>query len=113
LPSSVLIPLLVRLCEDGTTIEEAAAAVACRLATKNGVVLNMSKMRIIVKDLLKCQNPHTCPHGRPILIRLGISDLATLFGRTWSPERVQKNQSRGSEEIPRTAFEPKLGVVKE
>ena len=35
-------------------------------------------------DLNKCQNPYTCPHGRPTIINLKITDIEKMF------ERIQK-----------------------
>lgn len=88
LPTSVLGQLLLRLCSEASTIEEAAAAVSCKMATKNGTPLSNYKMTTIFSRLMQCQNPYTCPHGRPIFVDLQARDLAQLFGRSWLPERI-------------------------
>lgn len=88
LPTSVLGPLLLRLCSEASTIEEAAAAVSCKLATKNGTPLSNQRITTIFSRLMQCQNPYTCPHGRPIFVDLQARDLAQLFGRSWLPERI-------------------------
>lgn len=33
------------------------------------------------EDLLACQVPHTCPHGRPVLKKLTLGELERSFGR--------------------------------
>jgi DNA mismatch repair protein MutL len=40
-----------------------------------------SEMRALLKDLYACQNPHTCPHGRPVAVLLDIPQLERIFGR--------------------------------
>lgn len=95
---TVLQKLLMRIAADGSSVTEAAAQVSCAIAVKNGKHLGKSKMVGIVKDLMKCENAHTCPHGRPIFIELRTGELAGLFGRSWSPERVGGNGIEAVEE---------------
>ena len=54
---------------------------ACRTAIKAGDTLNLLEMEALVKDLFKCQNPYTCPHGRPTVFRIGHEELAKKFLR--------------------------------
>ncbi|MCL6451553.1 MAG: DNA mismatch repair endonuclease MutL [Acetobacteraceae bacterium] len=63
--------------------EEVAALVvsACRAAIKAHQSLSREEARALLRDLAACQMPHTCPHGRPILARLGLRELERLFGR--------------------------------
>jgi DNA mismatch repair protein MutL len=35
----------------------------------------------LIRDLLACEVPNTCPHGRPILKKLTLEDLERSFGR--------------------------------
>lgn len=51
-------------------------------AVKAGQPLSMAEMEALVRQLEACQNPHTCPHGRPTLIHLSVAQLARQFGRT-------------------------------
>jgi DNA mismatch repair protein MutL len=39
-------------------------------------------MEALIRHLEACDNPHTCPHGRPTLIHLSVAQLARQFGRT-------------------------------
>lgn len=51
-------------------------------AIKAGQTLSQREMEALVQQLEGCQNPHTCPHGRPTLIHLSVDQLARQFGRT-------------------------------
>jgi len=51
-------------------------------AVKAGQSLGYQEMEAMIRQLEQCQNPHTCPHGRPTLIHLSASQLAKEFGRT-------------------------------
>lgn len=51
-------------------------------AVKAGQSLAAAEMEAMIQQLERCQNPHTCPHGRPTLIHLSASTLAKQFGRT-------------------------------
>ncbi len=50
-------------------------------AVKAGQTLSRQEMEAMIRQLEACQNPHTCPHGRPTLIYLSVAQLARQFGR--------------------------------
>ncbi|MFW6069751.1 MAG: hypothetical protein ACOC9X_01800, partial [bacterium] len=50
-------------------------------AVKAGQTLSPPEMEAMIEQLERCQNPHTCPHGRPTLIHLSAAQLARQFGR--------------------------------
>lgn len=54
---------------------------ACRTAVKAGDNLHLLEMEALVKDLFKCENSYTCPHGRPTIFRMGNEELAKKFLR--------------------------------
>lgn len=58
------------------------AMTACKAAIKAGQELNPRQMEILLNDLSKTPHPHTCPHGRPTIIKLSATDLAKMFKRT-------------------------------
>lgn len=58
------------------------AMTACKAAIKAGQELNPRQMEILLNDLAKTPHPHTCPHGRPTIIKLSAADLAKMFKRT-------------------------------
>lgn len=61
--------------------EEVLITASCKMAVKAGDPLSLHEMRALIADLLACDNPYTCPHGRPIIIELSNHDLDRKFGR--------------------------------
>ena len=55
---------------------------ACKAAVKAGNPLDESEWNSLLEQLLKTENPFTCPHGRPIVIRLTTRQIETGFLRT-------------------------------
>ena len=58
------------------------ATTACKAAIKAGQELNARQMEILLKELAATPHPHTCPHGRPTIIKFSAADLAKMFKRT-------------------------------
>ncbi|HEY8464606.1 MAG TPA: DNA mismatch repair endonuclease MutL [Bacillota bacterium] len=54
---------------------------ACRTAVKAGDHLKQEELTRLVKDLFKCDNPYTCPHGRPTVFRIRVDELTKKFLR--------------------------------
>jgi DNA mismatch repair protein MutL len=66
----------------GGTVEETIARQVCKqAAVKAGKPLAQDEMESLVRDLERCASPRTCPHGRPTMIHLSVSQLAREFGR--------------------------------
>ena len=61
--------------------EKIAISVSCRSAIKINTPLSEEKMRWLVDELFRCDNPFTCPHGRPITLRINIEDVLRGFKR--------------------------------
>ncbi|MFN3490623.1 MAG: hypothetical protein ACK40V_00215, partial [Anaerolineales bacterium] len=85
-PASALKALVEDFEEDEsplqTEIEAKIAGRVCkRLAVKAGQVLTTEEQRSLLNDLEACQNPRTCPHGRPTMIHLSVDMLEKQFGR--------------------------------
>ena len=53
----------------------------CHTAIKAGDNLNLLEMEGLIKDLFRCENPYTCPHGRPTVFRISTDELAKKFLR--------------------------------
>jgi len=64
-----------------TNKDEILKLLACRGSIKSGKELNYAEMRKLVEDLYRCNNPLTCPHGRPVMVTIGQNQLERLFGR--------------------------------
>lgn len=58
-----------------------AAELACKAAIKVNMPLTNEKMQWLIDELMKTQNPMTCPHGRPILMRMGLREIERGFKR--------------------------------
>ena len=58
-----------------------AASLACKAAIKVNMPLAPEKMQWLIDELMKTQNPMTCPHGRPIIMRMGLRDIERGFKR--------------------------------
>jgi DNA mismatch repair protein MutL len=62
--------------------EELLKMMACKAAVKAGDPLLPSEWHSLLEQLLKTENPFTCPHGRPIVVRLSVKQIETGFLRT-------------------------------
>jgi DNA mismatch repair protein MutL len=62
--------------------EDLAARVACKVkSVKAGQSLTPESMKALLKSLLACQSPFTCPHGRPTMVRMSVKQLEGQFDR--------------------------------
>lgn len=55
---------------------------ACKQAVKAGDVLSSQELKHLIDDLSRCQNPFSCPHGRPTFIRMSKQEIERKFKRT-------------------------------
>ena len=83
-PGKALLEVLDLMAYEGLLKEREealAASIACHSAVRAGMVLSQHEMQELVRQLETCDNPHTCPHGRPTMIRLSSHHLEREFGR--------------------------------
>ena len=85
-PQALLEDLLMRLEREGRVDLEVFrrdlnAELACRSAIKKHHALPAELALRLIQDLMACDVPNTCPHGRPILKKLTLDDLERSFGR--------------------------------
>jgi len=64
-----------------TLRDEIAASLACHAAIKVNMPLAPEKMRWLIDRLLQTSSPTTCPHGRPVILRLKRKDILKGFHR--------------------------------
>ncbi len=62
--------------------ENVRKLIACHSAIKAGDKLTVEEMNQLIRDLYTTENPLTCPHGRPTMIKIGKEELEKRFGRT-------------------------------
>jgi len=59
----------------------AIAKMACRTAVKAKDSLSEIEMKKLIDELKFIDDPYTCPHGRPTIIKIGLSELEKRFKR--------------------------------
>ena len=64
-----------------TIRDDIAASLACRAAVKINMKLTPEKMQWLIDRLLLTSSPTTCPHGRPVILRLTMHDIERGFHR--------------------------------
>lgn len=57
------------------------ASIACHTSIRFNRKLNVDEMKQVIEDLKKCEQPFTCPHGRPTLICITDEQLQKDFYR--------------------------------
>lgn len=62
--------------------DNVAKSFSCKAAIKAGDKLTEQEMRILVDQLFATSMPYVCPHGRPIVIKIPLTELDKRFGRT-------------------------------
>lgn len=61
--------------------EDMIATTVCRHAVKANDPLRYLEVEKLIRDLLECELPYCCPHGRPTMIQISNSELEKKFGR--------------------------------
>ena len=62
-------------------IYKTASTMACKMSIKANDYLDLDTAKILLDNLRRCDNPFTCPHGRPTIITYSNYDLERLFKR--------------------------------
>lgn len=61
--------------------DKVAATIACKKSLKGNTRITLELASEIIKELVKCDNPYNCPHGRPTIIKFTIYELEKMFKR--------------------------------
>ncbi len=61
--------------------EDMIAKTVCRHAVKANDSLRQPEVEKLIRDLLQCELPYCCPHGRPTMIQISLGELEKKFGR--------------------------------
>ena len=61
--------------------EDMIAKSVCRQAVKANDPLRYLEVEKLIQDLLECDLPYCCPHGRPTMIQISNAELEKKFGR--------------------------------
>jgi DNA mismatch repair protein MutL len=57
------------------------SVMACHPAIKVHRHLDQREMENLLQDLFSCRMPHTCPHGRPTVVRFSMDEIKKMFKR--------------------------------
>ena len=58
-----------------------AKTLACKMSIKGNTRITPDAMQQIIDDLVVCDNPYNCPHGRPTIISFTKYELERMFKR--------------------------------
>ena len=62
--------------------DRVSMTMACKMSIKANDAITISDMEYLLNTLIKTDNPYTCPHGRPTIIRYSKYDLEKMFKRS-------------------------------
>jgi len=54
---------------------------ACQAAIKKNRPMSGPEAERLLADLATLHDPHRCPHGRPIMLRLSFDEIERRIGR--------------------------------
>lgn len=57
------------------------SVLACHPAIKVHRRLSLREMEDLIRNLFSCRMPHSCPHGRPTVVRFSIDEIRKMFKR--------------------------------
>lgn len=61
--------------------ENIAITLACKMSIKANMHISHEAQEKLLNELVLCDNPYNCPHGRPTIIKFSIYDLERMFKR--------------------------------
>jgi DNA mismatch repair protein MutL len=59
-----------------------AKSYSCKTAIKAGDKLSENEMKLLIDQLFATSMPYVCPHGRPIVVKISLTEFDRRFGRT-------------------------------
>ena len=62
-------------------LKEIAATMACKKSIKGNEYHSSLEIEYLIEELAKCENPFTCPHGRPVIVKISKTDVEKWFKR--------------------------------
>ncbi|RLC49452.1 MAG: DNA mismatch repair protein MutL, partial [Candidatus Cloacimonadota bacterium] len=81
----VFIEILKQLEEEFKETEDfrdsIAKSVSCKAAIKAGKRMTRKEMLALINDLFACEVPYFCPHGRPLIIKMTMTEFEKRFKR--------------------------------
>jgi len=65
----------------GDIRDSLAKNLSCKHSIKANKYINLNEINKLLFDLERCDNPYTCPHGRPVIIKFTQNDVEKMFKR--------------------------------
>ena len=80
-PSERLLDGVAEGRQTGWWAERMLATIACHSAIRAGRAVATDEAKALIRQLEECEQPRTCPHGRPTMVHLATGMLEREFGR--------------------------------
>ncbi len=64
-------------------LDDVLATIACHSSIRKGQPLSNAECISLYKQLIKCDIPYSCPHGRPAIWKMTLSEIDSNFYRTY------------------------------
>ncbi|MDD3170989.1 MAG: DNA mismatch repair endonuclease MutL [Bacilli bacterium] len=62
-------------------LDSLAKSLACKKSVKANEYLGRDEVDYIINELSNCENPFTCPHGRPVIVKFSKYEIEKWFKR--------------------------------
>ncbi|MDD2493166.1 MAG: DNA mismatch repair endonuclease MutL [Bacilli bacterium] len=62
-------------------LDALAKSLACKKSIKANEFVNRQEIEYLLKELSDCENPFTCPHGRPVIVKFSRYEIEKWFKR--------------------------------
>ena len=63
--------------------DDVLATMSCHTSIRAGQALSKPEMYSLYNQLKECNNPYSCPHGRPAIWKMSINEIDSNFERTY------------------------------
>lgn len=73
--------MILPIKRDAQTVLMKIASMSCKAAVKGNMVISAMEAKELMKELLACDNPYNCPHGRPTIISMTKYEMEKKFKR--------------------------------
>ena len=73
--------MLDRRVDIGKLRESVAVMMSCKGSTKANQYINEHEIKELLQSLCYCEQPYTCPHGRPIIVKMTKYEIEKMFKR--------------------------------
>lgn len=67
--------------KDPEMITDKIASMACKMSAKGNQRMSLPEVKHLLDLLMECENPYTCPHGRPTMIKMSKYEIEKKFKR--------------------------------